>query len=164
MKDLFWYLEKLGRVRLSEHFYFRQFLHSEIAVAFNIPNVPDDPDLAIDNGRRLCETILEPIVAKFGPIVIRSGFRSARLNDFGFRNRLKCASNEKNYAYHIWDHRDAQGRTGASACIVIPAFNDGKTRHKSWPELSRHLQRNIPCTEPKKFSYDNAFNVGWICK
>lgn len=161
MRDLFWQLEKLGRVRLSEHFYMRQFLYSEIAVAYNIPNLPDHPDLAIENGKRLCETILEPIVAEFDQIVVRSGFRSARLNDFGHRNSLKCASNEKNYAAHIWDHLDSQGRKGASACIVIPSYNDGKTRYATWDQLSCHLQERLPCTELKGFKHDNAFNVGW---
>ncbi|MCV6575540.1 MAG: hypothetical protein OIF58_07375 [Cohaesibacter sp.] len=161
MRDLFWHLEKLGRVRLSEHFYLRQFLYSEIAVAYNIPNMPDNPDLAIETGTRLCQTILEPMVAEFGPIVIRSGFRSARLNDFGCRKGLKCASNAKNYAAHIWDHLDHQGCKGASACIVIPAFNDGQTKYKTWPQLSRHLQATLPCTEPKRFKYDNAFNIGY---
>ncbi|XYK79843.1 MAG: hypothetical protein ROO70_19055 [Labrenzia sp.] len=160
-KSLFWELEKLGRVRLSKHFYFRQFLHSEIATAFNIPNIPDNPALAIETGTQLCEAILEPIVAEFGPIVIRSGFRSARLNDFGHRSGLKCARNEKNYAAHIWDHLDDHGRSGASACIVIPAFNDGLSEYQNWEELSTYLQSALPCTEPKRFKNDNAFNVGW---
>lgn len=95
MRETFWLLEKLGRVRLSDHFYFRQFLYSEIGAAFGIPNVPDDADLAIETGTRLCQEILEPLQRTFGPLVIRSGFRSARLNAFGAERRLKCASNEK---------------------------------------------------------------------
>lgn len=31
-----------------------------------------------------------------------------------------CAENEKNYAGHIWDRRDANGHMGATACIVLP--------------------------------------------
>lgn len=160
-KSLFWELEKLGRIRLSQHFYFRQFLHSEIATAFNIPNIPDNPAFAIENGTRLCETILEPIVAEFGPIVIRSGFRSARLNNFGHRMGLKCASNKKNYAAHIWDHLDDQGRSGASACIVIPAFNDGLCEYQSWEQLSTYLQSKLQCSKPIRFKYNYAFNIGW---
>ena len=72
MKDVFWQLDKLGRTRLSEHFQFRQFVYSEIAAAFGIPNIPDDPQLAIQTGTKLCEEILEPIIAAFGPIIIRS--------------------------------------------------------------------------------------------
>ena len=32
-----------------------------------------NPDLAIENGRKLCETILELITEAFGPIIIRPG-------------------------------------------------------------------------------------------
>ena len=51
-------LEDLGRVRLSASFYLRDFLYSEIANFHGIPNMPDNPDLAIDAGRRLCEVLL----------------------------------------------------------------------------------------------------------
>ena len=36
-------LEKLGRVRLSAHFFMRDMLYSEIASFHGIPNIPDDP-------------------------------------------------------------------------------------------------------------------------
>ncbi len=47
-------LEELGRVRLSENFFMRDFLYSEIANLYGLPNVPDDPDLAIEAGTALC--------------------------------------------------------------------------------------------------------------
>jgi len=46
-------LEQLGRVRLSSSFFMRDFLHSEIADMNGIPNIPDDPTVAIAAGRRL---------------------------------------------------------------------------------------------------------------
>ena len=54
-------LETLGRVRLSDSFFMRDFLYSEIANFYGIPNIPDDPDLAIEVGRNLCNEILEPL-------------------------------------------------------------------------------------------------------
>ncbi|MEE4346540.1 MAG: hypothetical protein V2I53_07090 [Paracoccaceae bacterium] len=54
-------LDDLGRVRLSPSFYMRDFLHSEVAAFHGIPNIPDDPDLAIAAGRRLCADLLEPL-------------------------------------------------------------------------------------------------------
>jgi hypothetical protein len=51
-------LEALGRVRLSRSFFMRDFLYSEIANLHGIPNVPDDLDLAIAAGCRLCEELL----------------------------------------------------------------------------------------------------------
>lgn len=59
-------LEDIGRIRLSPNFYFRDFLHSEIAAAFGIVNQPDDLDLAIEAGTRLCHELLEPLHATFG--------------------------------------------------------------------------------------------------
>jgi hypothetical protein len=52
-------LETLGRVRLSPSFFMRDFLYSEIANFYGKQNIPQDPDLAIANGKRLCEELLE---------------------------------------------------------------------------------------------------------
>ena len=46
-----WSLETLGRVRLSKHFYMRDFLYSEIANFHQKQNLPDNPDLAIRHER-----------------------------------------------------------------------------------------------------------------
>jgi hypothetical protein len=69
-------LEELGRVHLSRSFFMRDFLHSEIANFYGMPNIPDDPDLAIHVGKRLCE-LLETLAATFGRIAIRSAYRSS---------------------------------------------------------------------------------------
>lgn len=44
-------LEELGRVRLSKSFFMRDLLYSEISQIEGIPNIPDDPDLAMTYGR-----------------------------------------------------------------------------------------------------------------
>ena len=57
-------LEKLGRVRLSRSFFMREFLYSEIANLHAMSNIPDDPDLAIAAGTRLCEDLFwNPAIA-----------------------------------------------------------------------------------------------------
>jgi hypothetical protein len=117
-------LEQLGRVRLSSSFFMRDFLHSEIADLHGIPNIPDDPDLAIAAGRRLCEELLEPLQAAFGRLAIRSAYRAPAVNAFGNAHGLSCASNERIYARHIWDRRDAHGCMGALATVVVPWFVD----------------------------------------
>ena len=61
-----WSLETLGRVRLSKHFYMRDFLYSEIGNFHEIRNLPRDPDLAIANGRMLCTQLLDPLEETFG--------------------------------------------------------------------------------------------------
>ena len=69
-------LEELGRIRLSKSFFMRDFLYSEISNFYKIPNIPDDPDLAIKAGTKLCEELLEPLQETFGRIEIRSAYRS----------------------------------------------------------------------------------------
>src|SRR5262249_17040542 len=90
--------EKFSRTRLSQSFFMRDFLFSEIAAIEGLSNMPDDPELAIAAGRGLCENLLEPLQATFGRIAIRSAYRSPEVNDFGCRHRLSCASNERNRA------------------------------------------------------------------
>jgi hypothetical protein len=82
-KQEFKLLEELGRVQLSEHFFMREFLYSEISQIEKIPNIPDDPELAIAAGKHLSEKVLEPIQAALGRISIRSGFRSCTINAKG---------------------------------------------------------------------------------
>ena len=107
-------LEKLGRVRLSESFFMRDFLYSEIANFFGIPNIPDHPDVAIAAGTKLCEMVLEPLQQRFGRISIRSAYRSPTVNQRGI-GRYNCASNEANYA----DSRSTSA-TIASPISVVP--------------------------------------------
>ena len=77
--------EELGRVRLSEHFFMRDFLHSEIAAWHGLRNIPDHPDAAIYPGQQLCQQLLEPLQATFGRIHVRSGYRSRAVNAAGTR-------------------------------------------------------------------------------
>jgi hypothetical protein len=58
-------LEKLGNERLSRSFYMREFLYSETANFHGIQNIPDNPDLALEVGRKLCEELLETLNATF---------------------------------------------------------------------------------------------------
>ena len=105
-------LEALGRERLSRSFYMRDFLYSEISQTHAIPNIPDDPALALAAGRRLCQELLKPLQSDFGRIAIRSAYRSAKLNEFGNKNGFACATNDKNATHHIWDKRDSEGLMG----------------------------------------------------
>jgi hypothetical protein len=56
-------LTELGRVRLSKSFFMRDMLYSEIAAVHGLLNVPDDPELAIKAGTRLCEDIFDLMIA-----------------------------------------------------------------------------------------------------
>jgi hypothetical protein len=154
-------LEDLGRVRLSKSFYMRDFLYSEIAAFHGIPNVPDDPDLAVAAGRRLCEELLEPLQATFGRLAIRSAYRSCAVNGYGNEHGLNCARNEANFAHHIWDRRDAAGCMGATACIVVPWFADRFAAGADWRALAWWIHDHLPYASLCFFPKLAAFNIQW---
>ncbi len=159
--DTYKKLEEFGRVRLSNSFFMRDFLHSEIATWHQLRNVPDYPDRAIDVGRRLCEELLEPLQATFGHIHIRSGYRSPSVNAFGNLNKLNCASNESNYAAHIWDYPDADGRRGASACVVLPWLVDHVAAGGTWTSMAWWIHDHLPYSSLQFFPKLCAFNINW---
>jgi hypothetical protein len=152
-------LEALGRVRLSENFFMRDFLHSEIAAFYGMPNIPDDPDLAIAAGRLLCEELLEPLRARFGRLSIRSAFRSREVNGFGNAQGLNCARNETNYAGHIWDMRDAGGHMGATATIIVHALIPHYQRTGDWEALAWWVHDHLPYDHLEFFPNFAAFNI-----
>jgi hypothetical protein len=139
-------LEKLGRVQLSKSFFMREFLHSEISQIEGIPNIPDDPDLAIAAGKMLCEEVLEPIQDALGRISVRSAYRSCDVNAKGAenKNQYSCGSNESNYAGHIWDVRDNDGYMGATACVVATSFLPYYEKTGDWTALAWWIHDNIP--------------------
>lgn len=139
-------LEDLGRVRLSKHFFMRDFLYSEISQIEGIPNIPEYPDRAIEAGRGLCGQLLEPLQERFGRIHIRSAYRAPAVNARGAENnnQYSCAANEKNYAEHIWDYPDAEGHLGATVCIVVPALLLWYEERKDWTPLAWWIHDNLP--------------------
>lgn len=160
-------LADFGRVRLSRTFYMRDFLYSEIANLHGIPNIPDDPELAIAAGTRLCTDLLEPLQEVFGRIAIRSAYRSSAVNGFGSEQQkagkagYSCASNEANHAGHIWDRRDADGCMGATTCIVIPSFADRYEAGADWREMAWWIHDHLPYSAMYFFPKRAAFNLTW---
>lgn len=156
-------LEELGRQRLSRHFEMRNFMGSEIANFHQLQNFPDDPDLALAAGRKLAEHLLDPLVETFGPIDIRSGYRSPSMNHFGATQvkPQKCARNEANYAHHIWDKRDGKGRMGACVTVGIPWFAAQYNQGRDWRDLAWWLFDHLDFQEIYVFPKNAAFNLTW---
>ncbi len=155
-----WSLETLGRVRLSRHFYMRDFLYSEIGNMHRIPNIPENPDLAIANGRKLCEDLLDPLEETFGRIAIRSGYRSPELNRYGNEHKLNCARNDANYGHHIWD-RVGGGGTGAGTSLAIPWFADQYAQGRDWRDLAWWIHDHLPFSDLWFFPKLCAMNLSW---
>jgi hypothetical protein len=154
-------LEDLGRIRLSPNFFMRDFLYSEIANFYGIQNIPEDPALAIEVGKALCESLLEPLQATFGRLAIRSSYRSAAVNQLGNEKRHNCGSNESNYAGHIWDRRNADGHKGAISCVVVPWFADRYADGADWRSLAFWIHDHLPYGTLQFFPKLCAFNIGW---
>ena len=154
-------LEDLGRVRLSKNFFFRDFLHSEIADFYRIPNIPDDPDLAIEVGRRLCAQLLEPLEATFGRLHIRSGYRSPEVNRFGNENRSQLLDQRSHCCRSHMGSARIDGCMGAAVCIVVPWMVDRYGDESDWQRLAWWIHDHLPyaslCFFPKLW----AFNIQW---
>jgi len=161
-------LTDLGRVRLSDNFFMRDMLYSEVANFYRIPNIPEEPDLAIEAGTKLCCLVLEPLLRWFGHITIRSAYRSPTLNAHchklyseGVRDAW-CTSNDDNAAYHIWDLRDTSGRLGATATIIIPAYIEHFRATQEWRPLGWWMRDHLAdYAHIQFFSKLCAFNIGW---
>jgi hypothetical protein len=154
-------LEELGRVRLSQNFFMRDFLYSEIANFYGLSNIPDFPDKAIAAGRKLCENLLEPLQSRFGKISIRSAYRSPEVNRLGNERGHSCARNEKNYAGHIWDRENAEGQIGATASIVVNSFVDYYERTGDWQAMAWWVHDHLDYCEMEFFPRLAAFNLNW---
>jgi hypothetical protein len=160
-------LTELGRVRLSKSFFMRDMLHSEIAQVHGLLNAPDDPELAIAAGTRLCEELLEPLQDRWGRVAVRGAYRNREVNALG--NRMmragkagyNCALNEDSAAGHIWDLRDTDGCMGATACVVVPAFYDAHPEPGGWQVMARWIDDNLPYSWLQFFPKYWAFNINW---
>jgi hypothetical protein len=152
--------EAFSRARLSRSFFMRDFLYSEIAAIEGMANLPDDPELAIEAGKGLCQNLLEPLQATFGRLAIRSAYRSPEVNAFGCKHRLSCASNEKNRARHIWDQR-SRGGMGALATVVVPWLVDRLDAGVTWEAMAWWIHDHLPYSELQFFPKLGAFNIGW---
>ena len=153
-----WSLETLGRVRLSRHFWMREFLYSEIGNFHEISNISDDPDLALERGRAFATTLLDPLEETFGRVFVRSGYRSAQLDAFGNARTLNCARNDYPLECHIWDLPD---RPVAGASIVIPWFADRYAQGRDWRDLAWWLHDHLDYSDIWFFPKLCAFNLAW---
>jgi hypothetical protein len=139
----------------------RDFLYSEIANVMGFTNLPDDPDLAVAAGRKLCEKLLEPLQATFGRLAIRSAYRSPEVNGYGNAQFQSCASNESDRARHIWDQRSEDGGMGAMASIAVPWLVDRLASGTDWTAMAWWIHDNLPYSELQFFPKLAAFNIGW---
>ena len=161
-------LTELGRVRLSKHFFMREMLYSEVGNHYGVPNVPEDPALAVAAGRALCEKLLEPMYEAFGGVVVRSAYRSPTLNDFCHRKYVAgetacyCSDNVYSAGRHIWDRRDGAGYLGATASVLVPAYLDLYEESSDCDPLAWWIRDHLPeYAEVTFYPWQCVFNIRW---
>ncbi|VVE22898.1 hypothetical protein [Pandoraea anhela] len=161
-------LTEFGRIQLSEHFFMREMLYSEVGNFYAVPNIPDDPALVAEVATQLAVNVLEPLRSAFGHINIRSAYRSSRLNDFCSKRYIEgdkacwCTSNDDNAAQHIWDKRDKAGNIGGTATVVIPGYLEHYRKTADYRPLAWWIVDNIPAfSEIFFFKHLCAFNIRW---
>jgi hypothetical protein len=155
-----WSLETFGRQRLSRHYYIRDFMYSEISSFHGRPNLPENPDLVLENGRAFCRALMDPLEETFGRIAVRSGYRSPELNRFGNEKKLNCARNDYPLECHIWD-RAAGDQAIAGASIVVPWFADQYSQGRDWRDLAWWIHDHLPYSEMWFFPKLAALNLVW---
>jgi hypothetical protein len=94
-------------------------------------------------------------------VAIRSAYRSPKVNSLGNEKGHTCASNEKNFARHIWDQPDSNGFKGATACVVVPWFADRYANGADWRALAYWIHNHLPYSELEFFPKLAAFNISW---
>lgn len=161
-------LTDFGRQRLSDHFFMRDMLYSEVGNVHGIPNIPDNPELALQVGREIAARLLEPLKRAFGHVTIRSAYRSPRLNAFcndwfnAGDTACWCAGNDINAARHIWDLPDGDGRIGGTVTLVIPAYLTHYERTGDYRPLAWWMRDHIAdYAEMLFFRNLCAFNIRW---
>ena len=161
-------LDRLGRIALSESFHMREFLYSEVAVHYQLRNVPDKGGLAraVEVGSKLCGLLLEPIQKQFGRVHVRSGYRSLEVNAAGVEKH-NCAAD--NRGFHTWDHPSDRHGWGATACISVPRLSKAVlSGASSYESIAWWIYDNLPEWSHLEFfatpehSNEVCFNIGWL--
>ena len=129
---------------LSDHVTLREAEKSQTALRMGIENKASDVPEAIPNLVALCQTVIEPIRNKFGPVSISSGFRHPDLSEalksssksqhcFGEAFDFECFKSPGNRAVAEWIVS-----TTLSWDQLILEFEDpeGKDLFQGWIHIS----------------------------
>ncbi|MFY0691484.1 MAG: hypothetical protein JXR14_06110 [Paracoccaceae bacterium] len=159
--------QDLGQIQLSESFYMRDFLASNIADFFGLPNIPENPDLAIRAAARLSQDLLEPLQARHGTITIRAAYRSPLVH--GFREKYieshpdgcPCAADAAQSRAMIWDKPGDNGALEAGVCITLPALSSRLAGGDDWRSLAWWIHDNLDYSSQVFFDGGEAFFLSW---
>lgn len=159
-------LTDFGRVQLSKSFFTRDFLFSDIAAIHGFNNAPDNRDLAIAAGTKLCEELLEPLQDRFGRVAIRSAFRPKEVNGYGnemqrAKRRATPAPGTKTTTQATSGTSWTQTGTWARRRVVVPSFWDHFQQEGDWRKLAWWTHDHLPNAGLYFVPTFWAFNISW---
>lgn len=117
-------IDRLGRTRLSKNFILRDFLFCAASSARGMSNFPENPELAIQAGKALCENLLEPILAHFGRFAITYGYQSRESIDIDLARSNKVFHRHCSSPHH-WDRGTFGNAVYARVDILPICVEDG---------------------------------------
>ena len=116
-------------MKFTEHFNYEELTSSATAKRLGLSNAPDAKSL--DNLKRLCETVLEPLRMKWGrPIIVTSGYRSPSVNKavggaknsdhkFGAASDIRTVSNSREDNQKLFNLAVRMAKDGEIECRQI---------------------------------------------
>src|SRR5437588_1124399 len=102
-----------------------------------------------------------PVKANVGHTSPHRATTSPAVNALGNEKGHSCASNESNFAGHIWDHLDGDGLRGATACVAVPWFADLYAQGADWRAMAYWIHNHLPYSSLQFFPKLAAFNINW---
>ena len=126
-----------------------------------IANIPDDPDLAIAAGTRLCVELIEPLQTRFGRIAIRSPTARARSTPMATRMAIPAQATRGTPPAISGICVTATVAWGATACIAIPWFVDRFPAEGDWTKMAWWIHDHLPYSKLWFFPKLWAFNLSW---
>ncbi|NNK77819.1 MAG: hypothetical protein HKP40_03815 [Litoreibacter sp.] len=159
--------EELDQVQLSKSFHMRDFLASDIAEFYGLPNIPENPDIAIRAAARLCQDLLEPLQERYGKLSIRAAYRSRLVH--GFREKFHeahpteycCAAEAAQAETLIWDQNGESGAMEAGICIALPQASDRFAPGADWRSLAWWIHDNLEYSSQVYFEAGDTFFLSW---
>ena len=144
--------DQLARTRLSKHFILRDFLFCAASAARGLSNYPEHPDKVIIAGRALCESLLEPLLVRFGQFAITYGYQSRESIDIELAAKSKTVPPHSSSPHH-WDRQTFGGQVYARVDILPFCVEDGSV---SKHEFGHWLMHNLDVDLLMKWTRSNV--------
>ena len=129
--------DQLTRTRLSRNFILRDFLFCTASAARGMSNYPENPEQVIKAGRALCERLLEPILAQFGPFAITYGYQSRESMDGDLAKTGKLLDPHCSSPHH-WDRQTFGDDVYARVDILPFCVEDGAVDKHAYGQWLMH--------------------------